>query len=160
MAASNSSSRPSGSGENVSLFDVAAAGTDEPPDADRVQALKQLLFDLAYLVMNADGTEHISEKMLIRKLEHRMEREGSVDVDARADALNSILDDGSDAIRQKVQALAQRVAERAGDRTQAIGDGYLDLLKGLIVADARVAPEEYELFEVLCDVWEVEKDLP
>lgn len=119
-----------------------------------------MLFDLAYLVMNADGTEHISEKMLVQKLEQRMEREGSVDIDARTDDLAPLLEEGTDAIRERVLDLAEGVAEQAGDRVQELGDGYLDFLKGLIVADASVADEEYDLFEVLCDRWGVEKDLP
>lgn len=41
-----------------------------PDDASRVQEIKRILFDLTYLVMNADGTEHVSEKMLVRKLEN------------------------------------------------------------------------------------------
>lgn len=143
----------------VSFFDMAS-GTESAAEADRVQELKRMLFDLAYLVMNADGTEHISEKMLIRKLENRMEREGSVDVDARADDLALLLEEGPEAIRDRVDQLATQVAEKAGDQTQALGAGYLDFLKGLIVADASVATEEYELFDLLCEEWDVEKELP
>jgi uncharacterized tellurite resistance protein B-like protein len=146
--------------DDVSFFDMATGADADTTDADRVSALKRMLFDLAYLVMNADGTEHISEKMLVRKLERRMEKEGSVDVDARADELAPLLEEGPDAIRERVLELAEEVADRAGDRTQALGAGYLDFLKGLIVADANVSSEEYELFEVLCGEWEVEKELP
>ena len=144
----------------VSFFDMASGPDSGAAEADRVQELKRMLFDLAYLVMNADGTEHISEKMLIRKLEHRMEREGSVDVDARADELGPLLEEGPEAIRARVQDVAGEVAERAGERTQTLGEGYLDFLKGLIVADASVSTEEYELFELLCNEWGIENDLP
>lgn len=119
-----------------------------------------MLFDLTYLVMNADGREHISEQMLVRKLEHRMEREGSVDVEARSEVLAPLLEEGPEAIRSRVQELGDEVAEWAGDRSQAVGERYLDLLKGLIVADANVSAEEYELFTLLCDRWGVEKELP
>lgn len=119
-----------------------------------------MLFDLSYLVMNADGTEHISEKMLVQKLERRMEQEGSVDVEARTDDLASLLEEGPDAIRERVISLADDVADRAGDRLQELGDGYLEFLKGLIIADASVSDEEYNLFEQLCERWSVEKDLP
>ena len=129
-------------------------------DRDRIETLKRTLFDLSYLVMNADGTEHISEKMLVQKLERRMEQEGSVDIEARTDELGSLLEEGPDAIRDRVEELADDVADRAGDRVQELGGGYLDFLKGLIVADASVAPEEYELFEALCERWGVEKELP
>lgn len=143
-----------------SFFDVATSDVEGTDASDRVQELKRMLFDLAYLVMNADGTEHISEKMLVQKLEQRVEREGSVDIDARTDDLAPLLEEGPDAIRERVQELADGVAEQAGDRVQELGDGYLDFLKGLIVADASVAEEEYDLFGVLCDRWDVEKDLP
>ena len=143
-----------------SLF--AFAGDEDADDAypDRVRELKRMLFDLAYLVMNADGSEHISEQMLVQKLEKRMEREGSVDVDNRAEELSPLLDEGSDAIKERVEALADEVTDRAGDRVQAVGDRYLDFLKGLIVADASIASEEYDLFDLLCDRWGVEKELP
>ena len=143
-----------------SFFEKATAQAADADAADRVQELKRMLFDLAYLVMNADGTEHISEKMLVRKLEQRMEREGSVDIDARTDDLAPLLDQGPDAIRDRVEELADGVAEQAGDRVAELGDGYLDFLKGLIVADASVDDEEYDLFELLCDRWGLEKDLP
>lgn len=156
--ASNGASTES-TGAN-SLFDVAMTQDGNQATSDRVQELKRLLFDLAYLVMNADGTEHISEKMLIRKLEHRIEREGSVSVDDRTDDLAPLLDQGPDAIRDRVVELADEVADRAGDRVQAVGDGFLDFLKGLIVADASVATVEYELFEMLCNRWGVEKEIP
>lgn len=146
--------------EEESLFDVAAGEAEASGRSNRVQELKRMLFDLSYLIMNADGTEHISEKMLVRKLEARMEREGSVDVNARTDELSSFLDDGPMAIRERVLDLADGVADHAGDRIEEVGDRYLDLLKGLIVADANVADEEYSLFETLCDRWGIEKELP
>jgi hypothetical protein len=142
------------------FFEMAAGQRPDDSDGDRVAELKRILFDLAYLVMNADGTEHISEKMLVQKLEQRMEREGSVDVDARAESLAPLLETGPDAIRDRVEELADDVADRAGDRVQDVGERYLDFLKGLIVADASVASEEYELFQALCDRWGVEKELP
>lgn len=144
----------------VSFFEMASGPDSSAAKPDRVQDLKRMLFDLAYLVMNADGTEHISEKMLIRKLENRMEREGSVNVEARADTLAPLLEKGPKAIRERVQDVAREVAERAGDKTKALGDSYLEFLKGLIVADANVSSEEYELFGVLCAQWGVEKELP
>lgn len=148
------------SGGDSSLFDIATSEMEDASDPDRVQELKRMLFDLSYLIMNADGTEHISEKMLVRKLERRMEREDSVNVEARSDELASILEEGPDAIHDHVLTLADDVADRAGDRLQELGNGYLDFLKGLIVADASVAEEEYNLFEVLCDRWGIEKELP
>lgn len=148
------------SSDDSSFFDVATSQVGGTDAADRVQELKRMLFDLAYLVMNADGTEHISEKMLVRKLEQRMEQEGSVDIDARTDDLAPLLEEGPDAIRDRVEDLADGVAEQAGDRVEELGDGYLDFLKGLIVADASVDEAEYDLFEVLCDRWGVDKDLP
>ncbi len=146
--------------EETSLFDVAVGETGEADAGDQVQELKRMLFDLAYLVMNADGSEHISERMLVQKLEQRMEREGSVDIESRTDELAPLLDEGPDAIRERVLALADGVADQAGDRIEGVGDRYLDFLKGLIVADASVADEEHALFEVLCDHWGVEKELP
>lgn len=146
--------------EPVSLFDLVEETNSESTGAGRVRELKRMLFDLAYLVMNADGTEHISEKMLVRELEQRMEREGSVNVEARAEKLEPVLDDGPDAIRSRVLRLADDVADRAGNRIQEVGTRYLDLLRGLIVADASVDPAEHELFEALCDRWGVEKELP
>ena len=148
------------SGENLGFFDMAAEDAGASSDENRIQVLKRMLFDLAFLVMNADGTEHISEKMLIRELKGRMEREGSVDVGARTDDLAPILDEGPDAIREHVLDLADDVAEHSGDRLHQVADGFLDLLKGLIVSDASIAKEEYELFETLCDRWSVEKNLP
>lgn len=151
--------RSSASPEGQSLFDLAASD-EGPPGSDRVRALKRILFDLAYLVVNADGTEHVSEQMLIRELEGRMEREGSVDVEARADALERVLDGGPDAVRARVDDLAAAVADRTGQRTQEVGARYLDLMKGLIVADANVDPTEYALFDLLCTRWDVENTLP
>jgi hypothetical protein len=147
--------------EDSSFFEMATSDLeDESGSSDRVQELKRMLFDLSYLVMNADGTEHISEKMLVQKLERRMEQEGSVDVEARADDLASLLEEGPDAIRERVLSLAEDVADRADDRLQELGDGYLEFLKGLIVADADVDEEEYDLFNQLCERWGVEKELP
>lgn len=146
--------------EGNSFFEIATSEGSAESGPDRVQELKRLLFDLAYLVMNADGSEHISEKMLVQMLERRMEREGSVDVDARTEELASVLEEGPDVIRDRVLTLADEVANRAGDRTREIGEGYLEFLKGLIVADASVATEEHELFDALCERWGVEKDLP
>lgn len=119
-----------------------------------------MLFDLSYLVVNADGTEHVSEQMLLSKLEQRMEREGSVDVESRAADLQALLAKGDDAIRARVEALAEGVAERAGERTQAVGARYLDFIGGLIVSDANVDPAEYELYDRLCTRWGVENTLP
>lgn len=146
--------------DESSFFQMATSQTPTESNADRVQELKRMLFDLAYLIMNADGTEHVSEKMLVQKLERRMEQEGSVDIETRTEELASLLEAGPDAIRDRVLALADDVADRAGDRVQDVGEGYLDFLKGLIVADASVSTEEYELFEALCDHWGVEKELP
>lgn len=150
----------SDSSAGSSLFAFAADEDSDDAGPDRVQELKRILFDLAYLVMNADGSEHISEKMLVEKLERRMEREGSVDVDNRAEALSPLLDEGPDAIQKRVEKLADEVADRAGERVQTVGDRYLDFLKGLIVADASITSEEYDLFDLLCDRWGVEKELP
>jgi len=119
-----------------------------------------MLFDLAYLVVNADGSEHVSEKVLLRQLEQRMEQEGSVDVESRADELQALLDEGTDALRVRVEALADGVAERTGERTREVGARYLDLLGGLIVADANVDPAEYDLYDRLCERWGVENTLP
>ena len=144
-----------------SLFEVATQDNEETADTRaRVQRLKRTLFDLSYLVMNADGTEHISEQMLVRKLENRLTGEGSVDVEARADALARVLDGGEEAVRSRVDALAEELVELAGDRADALGTRYLDFLKGLIVADASVAPLEYDLFEALCEHWDVDMQLP
>jgi hypothetical protein len=129
-------------------------------DQDRVQTLKRTLFDLSFLVMNADGTEHISEKMLVKKLERRLEREGSVDVDDRAEELRAIVDDGPDAVHDRVLALADELIEQAGDQAEVLADQYLELLKGLIISDANVAPVEYQLFKVLCEHWDIDKDMP
>jgi len=138
-----------------------------PPDSNeaasgsgRVRELKRMLFDLAYLVVNADGTEHVSEKMLLRKLEHRMEQEGSVDVDTRVEDLRDLIENDPDALQARVEALADGVAERAGERTREVGARYLDLLSGLIVADANVDPVEYDLYDRLCRRWGVENTLP
>lgn len=149
-----------GSDGERSFFDLATNEEFSDQSADRVQELKRMLFDLAYLVMNADGTEHISEKMLVRELKGRMEREGSVDVGARTDDLAPILDEGPGAIREHVLDLADDVDEHAGERLHQVADGFLDLLKGLIVSDASIAKEEYELFETLCERWSIEKNLP
>jgi hypothetical protein len=145
--------------ERPSLFDVAAAG-EEAAGPERVRVLKRVLFDLAYLVVNADGTEHVSEQVLIRELEGRMEREGSVDVEARARELDAVLDGGPEAVRTRVEELAAAVVDRAGERTREVGARYLDLLKGLVVADATVDPVEYELYDLLCTRWDVENTLP
>lgn len=149
-----------GPNEESSLFNVASDGAAESDSAERVQELKRMLFDLVYLVKNADGTEHISEKMLVQKLEQRMEGEGSVDIESRTDELAPLLDEGPDAIQARVLELADGVAERAGDRIEGVGDRYLDFLKGLIVSDANVADEEYDLFQILCNRWGVENELP
>lgn len=149
-----------GAKPEASLFDFVTDTNGEETNSSRVQELKRMLFDLAYLVVNADGVEHISERMLVRELEGRLVTEGSVDVEARADALTPILEGGPLAIRERVRELGDAVAERAGDRMDVLGNGYLDLLKGVIVADANVSPEEYELFRLLCDRWGVEKELP
>ena len=149
-------SSPSNFETDASLFDLAAAD----PSSGRVPALKRMLFELAYLVVNADGTEHVSEKMLFRKLEQRMEREGSVDVEARADDLQAVLDEGPSAIRTRVEFLADGIADRTGERTREVGARYLDFLGGLIVADANVDPIEYELYDKLCRRWGVENTLP
>ncbi len=147
--------------DDSSFFEMATSDLeDDQSSSGRVRELKRMLFDLAYLVMNADGTEHISEKMLVQKLERRVEREGSVDIDARTDELSSLLEGGPDEIRERVEQLADDVADRAGDRVDELGEGYLQFLKGLIIADASVADEEYALFEVLCDRWGIEKELP
>jgi len=129
-------------------------------ERDRIETLKRTLFDLSYLIMNADGTEHISEKMLVQKLERRLEREGSVDVDGRVEALRPVVDDGEEAVRDRVLVLADQLADQAGDRADALAEQYLELLKGLIVADANVSPLEYELFQILCEHWGVEMDMP
>jgi len=155
-----SSSSGSGAEGPSSFFDMATNQEFAERSGDRVQELKRILFDLAYLVMNADGNEHISEKMLVRELQTRIEREGSVDVETRTGELARVLDDGPGAIRERVLDLADEVADRAGDRVADVGDGYLDFLKGLIVSDASIADEEYELFNELCDRWGVEKQLP
>jgi uncharacterized tellurite resistance protein B-like protein len=130
------------------------------PDQNRVQALKRTLFDLSFLVMNADGTEHISEKMLVRKLERRLEREGSVDVDDRAEELRTTVDEGPDAVHERVLSLADELIEQGGDQAEALADQYLELLKGLIISDANVSPVEYQLFRILCDHWGIDKDMP
>lgn len=161
MSDSSVSSSSSGAlAESKSFFEMVTGRRSGHAEADRVRELKRILFDLAYLVMNADGTEHVSEKMLVRQLERRMEREGSVDIDARAEALAGVLDEGADAIRDRILELADAVHDRADDRMQAIGEGYLEFLRGLIVADASVTATERELFEALCDRWEIEKELP
>jgi len=143
----------------------APGGLFDPPDenagsGERIQELKRMLFDLSYLVVNADGTEHISEKMLLSKLEQRMEREGSVDVESRAADLQRLLDEGEEAIRARVETLADEVADWAGDRTQEVGARYLDFIGGLIVSDANVDPAEYDLYDRLCTRWGVENTLP
>lgn len=143
-----------------SFFEAVTEDASEDDDADRVQQIKRTLFDLSYLVMNADGTEHVSEKMLVRKLESRMEREGSVDVEARADELKPLLEEGTEAIRERAVELAEELADQAGDQTEALGGQFLELLKGLIVADANVATEEYELFESVCNELGIQKELP
>jgi len=150
----SSTSQPSGSS---SLFALPDEGSTS---GGRIQELKRMLFDLSYLVVNADGTEHVSEQMLLSKLEQRMEREGSVDVESRAADLQALLAKGDDAIRARVEALAEGVAERAGERTQAVGARYLDFIGGLIVSDANVDPAEYELYDRLCTRWGVENTLP
>lgn len=146
--------------DDSSFFEQVTQRADEDSGPDRIQELKRMLFDLSYLVMNADGTEHISEQILVAKLEQRMEREESVDVDARSETLASLLDDGPEAIREQVSDLADDVADHAGEDASRLCSSYLDLLKGLIVADATVTSEEVELFELLCDRWGVEKELP
>lgn len=146
--------------DDSSFFEQVTQRAEADSGPDRIQELKRMLFDLSYLVMNADGTEHISEQILVAKLEQRMEREGSVNVDARSETLASLLEEGPDAIRQKVLELADEVADRAGQDTERLCNSYLDFLKGLIVADATVTAEEVELFELLCDHWGVQKELP
>lgn len=148
------------SDDDVSFFEQATGEGLESSGSDRVQELKRMLFDLAYLIMNADGTEHISEQMLVRKLEGRMEREGSVDVEARNEELSSLLEEGPEAIRGRVEKLATQFEDRAGDRLEALGSEYLEFLKGLIVADATVTDEEHQLFDVLCEEWGIEVELP
>lgn len=145
---------PSGNG----FFELDADGSGD--DSYRTGELKRLLFDLVYLVMNADGTEHISERMLVEKLEQRLETEGSVDVEGRADELKPILEKGPPAIRDRVQDIADEVVEQAGDYAEPLTERYLDLLRGLIVADASVTPEEHILFEDLCERWNVDMELP
>lgn len=153
-------SSPNSSEDDVSFFEQATGGEVESPTSDRVRELKRMLFDLAYLIMNADGTEHISEQMLVRKLEGRIEREGSVDVEARDEELSPLLEKGPEAIRERVQNLATQFVDRAGDRMETLGREYLEFLKGLIVADATVTDEEVQLFQVLCDEWGIEIELP
>lgn len=156
-----SDSKPSSneSGDRGGFFDLDLDASEESTK-DRIRELKRMLFDLVYLVMNADGNEHVSEKMLVRKLEARMEREGSVDVDGRAGDLAPLLDEGPDAIRGRVRELADDVYDRAGHRAEALTKRYMDLLKGLIVADADVSPEERRLFADLCERWGVDEELP
>jgi hypothetical protein len=129
-------------------------------DQNRVQTLKRTLFDLSFLVMNADGTEHISEKMLVKKLERRLEREGSVDVDDRAEELRATVDEGPDAVHERVLSLADELIEQGGDQAEVLADQYLELLKGLIISDANVAPVEYQLFQILCNHWDIDKEMP
>lgn len=155
-----SESNSSDSSDEVSFFEMATGESVGSATPSRTRELKRMLFDLAYLVMNADGTEHISERMLVRELEGKMEREGSVDVEARGDELESLLKKGTGAIQERVKELAREVADHAGDQTPILGKRYLDFLKGLIVVDATVTEEEAELFQVLCDEWGIEEELP
>lgn len=119
-----------------------------------------MLFDLAYLIVNADGTEHVMEQMLIEELERRPERKGTVDIEARTDHLAPIMEERSDAVRARADELAEEVAQQAGERTQEVGDRYLDLLRDFIVADADVHGTEAELFDLLADRWDVNQTLP
>lgn len=160
MTGFSSQPNSSDSANEASFFKMVTGQDVGSSTPSRVHELKRILFDLAYLIMNADGTEHISEQMLVRELEWKLERERSVDVEARGDQLASLLQEGSAAIRERVEQLAREVADHAGDRTAALGRGYLDFLKGLIVADATVTEEESELFQILCDEWGIEEDLP
>jgi len=144
----------------TSFFSTAMRRADQRTTPNRVQELKRILFDLAYLIMNADGAEHISEKMLVQKLSRKMEREDSVDVGNRADELDPLIEEGMPAIRSHVEALADTFTEHAGDYGPVLADSFLDLLKGLIVADADVSPEEALLFDLLTTQWDIDKSLP
>jgi len=155
-----SESTPSADDARKSLFDVAADAFAEDEVPDRIRALKRMLFDLAYLLMNADGTEHVSEQRLVQELERRLEREGSVDVEGRADDLRPLLEEGPPAIRDRVQAIADEFADEAGEHARPLARRVLQFLRSLAVADANVSPEEHVLFNDLCEQWGVDMELP
>jgi len=155
-----SESPPDADDARKSLFDVAADAFAEDEVPDRIRALKGMLFDLAYLLMNADGTEHVSEQRLVQELEGRLEREGSVDVEGRADDLRPLLEEGPPAIRDRVQAIADEFGDEAGDHARPLARRVLQFLRRLVVADANVSPEEHVLFNDLCERWGVDMELP
>jgi hypothetical protein len=70
------------------------------------------------------------------------------------------VDEGPDAVHKRVLGLADELIEQGGDQAEALADQYLELLKGLIISDANVAPVEYQLFKVLCNHWDIDKEIP
>lgn len=125
----------------------------------RVNQLKKILFDLVYLMMYADGIEHISEKMLLEKLERKIQTEDSVDIQTRVEVLSPVVEAGPAAIHEEVERRADAFLEQAGDKAPELAGPFLDLIRGLIVADATITPEEHEFFRVLADRWEVDQQL-
>jgi uncharacterized tellurite resistance protein B-like protein len=124
-----------------------------------VRKLKRMLFDLAYLVVNADGGEHLSEQLIMRELQGRVEVEKSVDAEARKEALAPVLQAGPVAIRERALRVASEVVREAGDAAAPLTEGYRDLLSRLIVADAHVSEAERALFDGLCDYWDLDNPL-
>jgi uncharacterized tellurite resistance protein B-like protein len=154
-----------GPSDEMSFFDSVMQRRDDADDAsdssseNRARKLKRILFDLAYLVMHADGAAHQSEKEIVQTLAERMEAEGSVDVDARAEALAPVLDEGMPAVRSRIQTFADEFTDLAGDEASQLAESFLALLQELIRADANVSPEEYEFFNVLATRWDADQTL-
>jgi uncharacterized tellurite resistance protein B-like protein len=122
--------------------------------------LEGMLFDLMYLTMNADGEAHASEKELIDKLKARLSRDERVEVESRVERLRPVVDDGTDAVRERALELADDVAELADEEKDQLAGSYMTLLKGMILADEEIAEEERTLFNDLCRRWDIEDQLP
>jgi hypothetical protein len=151
-----------GTSSEESFFDSVLsdkAAQDTGP-SDRVRELKRILFDLAYLIMNADGVEHDAEKEILDVLAERMASEGSVDVQDRAAELDAVIEQGPSATRKRIKTLADAFLEHVGsEKANLLGSAFLDLLRELIVADDSVTPEEFEFFNVLTTHWGIDKSL-
>jgi hypothetical protein len=120
----------------------------------RAHELRRMLFDLAYLTMQADGTEHLSEKTFVNRLARELEAD--VDAEERVDDLAPLLEQGPEFVRRRVLYLAAAVQDRAGDQADTITRKYLHILRDIIIADVDVAPEERSLFQDLCEAWNVD----
>jgi len=118
-----------------------------------------LIFKLLYLFMNCDNEISSEELLMINNIIDEYDSSEKKQIIQEIHTIDTAIEQGFSKIREHVIHIAEKINSLPETISKKLSLNIIQLLKNMIIADGKVHPNEYSLFQILCKKWDIEEEI-